>query len=141
LLASVIIIIVSAGLFVYWFRWTCVLLLAQRSGAEYASKVTSTIRLNFPQVQAALLESAQIASLKRVHDGLENDLRILTDLLGQSGNESIEHRILAIDYKLMQAWYKATSAAGNVSMAKFALGEMSAIMGYFADALGQNASA
>ena len=142
MLASLFIIVISTGLFVYWFRYTCLLLLAQRSGAEYALKVASTIRLSFPQVEAALLAAPQRAALDRVHQGLENDFRILTELLGQSsGSEPLEHRILAFDYKLMQVWYKLTSSRGNLGMAKYALGEMSSILGYFADALGQSASA
>ena len=139
MLASLFIIIVSTGLFVYWFRYTCLLLLAQRSGAEYALKVASTIRLSFPQVEAALLASPRPAG---VHQGLENDFRILTDLLGQvNGSESIERRILAFDYKIMKACYKLTSMNGNIGMAKYALNEMSSILGYFAGALGQSASA
>ena len=142
MLASLFIIVVSTGLFVYWFRYTCLLLLAQRSGAEYALKVASTIRLSFPQVEAALPASPRRAALDRVHQGLENDFRILTDLLGQAnGTASIEHRILAFDYKIMKAWYRLTSMNGNIGMAKYALNEMSSILGYFAGALGQIASA
>ncbi len=142
MLASFFIIFVSAGLFVYWFRYTCLLLLGQRSGAAYALKVASTIRLSYPQVEAALLASPQLATLDRVHLGLENDFRILTDLLGQAnGSDPLEHRILAIDYKIMKAWYRLTSANGNLVMAKYALNEMSSILGYFAGALGESASA
>src|SRR2546422_7539429 len=45
--------------------------LAQRSGAEYALRVASTIRLSFPQVEAALLASPHRAALDRVHQGLD----------------------------------------------------------------------
>ena len=105
-------------------------------------RVASTIRLSFPLVEAALLASPRRAALDRVHQGLENDFRILTDLLGQvNGSESIERRILAFDYKIMKACYKLTSMNGNIGMAKYALNEMSSILGYFAGALGQIASA
>ena len=142
MLASLFIIVISAGLFGYWFRYTCLLLLGQTSGAEYALKVASTIRLSFPQVEGALLASPQLAALERVQQGLESDFRILTDLLGRTDTaEPIEHRILALDYKIMNVWYKLTSSHGNLGMAKYALNEMSSILGYLAGALGESASA
>jgi len=142
LLASVLIIIASAVLFVYWFRYTCLLILAQRSSTEFALKVASTIRLSFPQVEAALQAAPRTAALDRLHQGLENDFRILTDLLSQAaGSDSIEHRVLAIDYKIMQVSYRLTRTFGNLILAKKALSEMSSILGYFAAELGQSAAA
>ena len=141
MLASVLIIIASTGLFVYWFRYTCLLILAQRSGTEFAVKVASTIRLSFPQVEAALQAAPRTAALDRLHQGLENDFRILTVLLSQTdGSDSIEHRILAIDYKVMQVWYKLTRTHGNL-LARNALSEMTSILGFFAEELGQSAAA
>ena len=140
--ASGFIIIASSALFLYWFRHTCLLVLAQRSSSEYALKVTSTIRLSFPQVQEALQTAPQTTALDRVHAGLENDYGILTDLLQQAtGADSIEHRLLAIDYKTMQVWYKLTRTYGDRALARNALAEMSSILGFFAEELGQNASA
>src|SRR6266851_4346260 len=95
LFASVFIIVASSALFVYWFRYTCLLILGQRSGSEFGSKVTSTIRLTFPQVEDALKTAPRTTALDRVHEGLENDYRILDDLLHHAtGNDSIEHRVL-----------------------------------------------
>ena len=138
--ASVFIIIASSLLFLYWFRHTCLLILAQNS-EEYSQKVTSTIRLSFPQVQDALQSTPQTTALDRVHASLEDDYRILTDLLQQAvGKESIEHRVLAVDYKAMQVWYKMTRTR-DLAMARKALSEMSSILSFFASELGQNASA
>ena len=139
MIASVLIIIACSLLFLYWFRHTCLLILAQNS-SEYALKVTSTIRLSFPQIQEAL-ESAPRTALDRVHASLEDDYRILTDLLQQTtGADSIEHKVLAIDYKAMQIWYKMTRTR-DLAMARNALAEMSSILGFFAGELGQNAAA
>ena len=104
-------------------------------------KVTSTIRLTFPQAENALKTTPKTTALDRVHEGLENDYRILTDLLRHTtGNDSMEHRILALDYKTMQVWYKLTRNR-NLGLARNALAEMSSILGFFADELGQNAAA
>jgi hypothetical protein len=142
LLASLFIIAASLALFLYWFRYTCLLILAQRSAADYALKVASTIRLSFPQVQQVLQAEPQTLALDWVHSGLENDYRILTDLLRQAtGSDTIEHRILAIDYKVMQIRYRLTRTNGNLAHARKALAEMSSILGYFAEELGQGAAA
>ena len=139
--ASGLIIIASSALFLYWFRYSCLLLLAQKGSAGYALRVASNIQLSFPHVQEALQAIPQSAALDRLHDRLDQDYHLLTDLLRHPGGESIEHRILAFDYKIMKAWYKLTSMNGNIGVAKYALNEMSSILGYFAGALGQRASA
>ena len=129
--ASVFIITACSLLFLYWFRHTCLLILAQNS-SEYALKVTSTIRLSFPQIQDALQAAPRTTALDRVHASLEDDYRILTDLLQQTtGNNSIEHRVLAIDYKAMRIWYKMTRTLDH-ALARNALAEMSSILGFFA---------
>jgi hypothetical protein len=128
--------------FFYWFRQTCLLILAQRSQTEYAVKVTSTIRLSYPQAAASLLAGPGLSALDVVHQGLENDYKMLTELLSHAtGGESIEHRLLQIDYKAMQVWYKLTRYNGQPILARNALGEMSSILGCFADELGQDAAA
>src|SRR5678816_4582721 len=102
-------------------------------------RVTSTIRLSFPQVQDALQSAPLTTALDQVHASLEDDYRILTDLLQQAlGSESIEHRVMAIDYKAMQLWYKMTRTR-DLAMARKALSEMSSILNFFASELGQNA--
>jgi hypothetical protein len=141
LFASIFIIIASAALFLYWFRHTCLLILAQRETSECALKVTSTIRLNFHQIEDAL-QTAPPTALDRVHAGLEDDYRILTDLLQQAtGNDSVEHRVLAIHYKAMKLWYKLNRTHGNLALARNALSEMSSVLGFFAEEVGQSAQA
>ena len=137
-IASLFIIAASSALFVYWFRYTCLLLLGQKTaevGSEnYALKVTSTIRLSFPHLQRALRDDSQEFALDTLHEGLASDYRILTDLLRQfTSGDSIEHRILLIDYKLMGAWYSLTRAPK-------ALMEMSLILNYFASEIGESAA-
>jgi hypothetical protein len=145
LIASLFIIIASSGLFLYWFRYSCLLILSQNNqeaGAQdYALKVAGTIRLSFPKIEQALLADSPALSLDVLHEGLDSDFRILTELLQQfTGGESIEHRILVADYKLMQKWYAATRRFENLSGARKALTEMSAILSYFASEIGESAA-
>jgi hypothetical protein len=106
--------------------------------------VASTIRLSFPQVKVALQQSqSHVASLDHLHKSLENDYVLLMDVLSQAAgsSESIERRILAIDYKVMQTWYRMTRTSSNLVQAKMALSEMSSILGYFAAEIGESAAA
>jgi hypothetical protein len=141
-IASILIIVASTVMFLYWFRYTC-LLLVQRGSAEHALAVASTIRLSFPEVQAALQSQSHTATLDHLHKSLENDYELLMGVLSQAAgsSESVERRILALDYKVMQAWYKMTRTSTNLGQAKRALSEMSSILGYFAAEIGENAAA
>jgi hypothetical protein len=146
LFASLFIIAASSALFVYWFRYTCLILLSQKTSQQagapnYALKVTGTIRLSFPNMDQALVGDSQALAFDLVHEGLTNDYRILTDLLQHfTGGESFEHRILVADYKLMQIWYSLTRRFEDLTGARKALTEMSLILSYFASEIGESAA-
>jgi hypothetical protein len=139
-LASGLIIVASSALFLYWFRYSCLLLLAQKGSAGYALRVASNIQLSFPHVQEALQAIPQSAALDRLHERLDQDYHLLTDLLRHPGGESIEHRILRVDYHIMQVWYQLTRASRHSLQARNALGEMSSILGFFAAEIGESAA-
>ena len=140
MLASGLIIIASSALFLYWFRYSCLLLLAEKRSAGYALRVASNIQLSFPQVQAALEALPHSAALDRLHARLDQDYHLLTDLLRHPGGESIEHRILRIDYHIMRIWYQLTRSSRLMLQARKALEEMSWILGYFAAEIGESAA-
>ncbi len=104
--------------------------------------MASTIQLNFPLVKAALQSQSHTASLDHLNASLDQDYQLLMDVLGQAAGsrESIERRILAIDYKVMQGWYRVTRTP-NLVQAKKALSEMSSILSYFASEIGASAGA
>jgi hypothetical protein len=139
LAASILIIIASSALLLYWFRYTCALILDREVNADYALKVASTIRLNFPQTELALKAEPRPPALDRLYESLENDYRILTELLSDgTGGDSIERRILTIDFKVMRLWYGLTRNSRNLPRARGALSEMSSILGYFAAEIAQS---
>jgi hypothetical protein len=140
MLASGFIIIASSILFLYWFRYTCLLVLAQNDGAQYAFQVASNIQLSFPHVQAALQTPAHSSGLDRLRERLDQDYDLLTELLHHPGSDSIQHRILRLDYQAMRVWYQLTRTSHHPLLAKKALGEMSSILGYFAAEIGASAA-
>jgi hypothetical protein len=142
LLVSVFIIAASSVLFVYWFRYSCLLILSQRSSEQYALRVASTIRLSFPAVKLALERETARVGLDSLHDSLDRDYATLTDLLDNArGSDTIERRLLAADYRMLRLWYRVRSSAGDMAGARRALTEMSSILSYFAAEIGQSAAA
>jgi hypothetical protein len=70
--------------------------------------------------------------MDRLRERLDQDYHLLTELLRHPGSDSVEHRILRIDYRVMQVWYRL--------QARQALIEMSSILGYFAAEIGESAA-
>jgi hypothetical protein len=140
-IASIVIILVSSVMFLHFFRYTCLLLI--NKGNQRCQAVASTIRLSFPQVKEALAAQTHTASLDHLHQSLEKDYQLLMDVLGQATGSSdpIERRILDIDYKVMQSWYKMTRTSKNLAQAKMALSDMSSILNYFAAEIAESAAA
>jgi len=137
--SSILIIVISSVLLVYWFRYTCVLILGRNYCAEHALKVASTIRLNFPQAETTLQTERRAYALDSLCESLENDYRILTELLADAaGENSIERRFLTMDFKMMRIWYGLTKTSRNLPRSRNALMEMSSILGYFAAEIAQS---
>jgi hypothetical protein len=137
--ASIFIIVICSALLVYWFRYTCTLILGRNYSAEYALKVASTIRLNFPEVETTLRTERRGFALDCLYEKLDNDYRILTDLLSDAaGDNSIERRFLTADFKMMQIWYGLTKTSRNLPRSRNALSQMSSILGYFAAEIAQS---
>lgn len=138
MLASILIIVFSLLLLIYWFRYTCLLVLKANTEEELAVKIATLNRLAFPNVQDQL-NSGQELSLDPLHRALENDYRILRYLQQHGagmGVASLEQKLLALDYQVMQVWYQVAKKCG-VQQARMALREMSSIVAYFAHQMGQ----
>jgi hypothetical protein len=141
LAVTVIILAGSALLFVYWFRYTCLLILSAKTAEDYAADFAAAARLSFRDVQASLQDRAM--ALDPLHAALERDFAVVGGLIknvGQSGEDqfSLEARMLGVYYRLMQAAYRVASPL-STEAARHALEQMSMVVGYFANVLGENA--
>ncbi|HLH38254.1 MAG TPA: hypothetical protein VKX39_03825 [Bryobacteraceae bacterium] len=142
LIATVVITASSLFLFVYWFRYTCLLILSARTSRDYAAPVAVANQLGFLEVQSAL---RQESDLDRLKDMLDRDYRVLTYLLKNAANPSrgenaVENRMLEIDYRVMRVWYSMTRRI-SPSAAMKALEEMSQVIEHFANAMGERSAA
>jgi hypothetical protein len=145
MIASILIIVFSFVLFLYWFRYTCLLILGARSLKDYAGQVAAANQLSFLKVQDSIAVANEVASLDKLHASLAQDYRLLNCLMShaagfQLGGYDIEHRMLMVDFALMRGWYSITRKI-SASRAQSALREMSEIVGHFANTMGERGAA
>jgi hypothetical protein len=133
--ASTLIIVLSSGLLLYWFRYSCALLL-ENSAETLASADRITFR--FGEIQDRLRTETQLAPL---HALLQRDYQVLTYLVQNAsglGLASFEERMLVWDYKLMSFWYSFTQTAAP-EQARQALREMTSVLTVLAGRIGERA--
>lgn len=135
MVASVLIIGFSLALLVYWFRYSCLLLLRGRAGQAD----TFDQRFGFSRVQSELQAGGDLEIL---HRALEQDYHLVTYLIEHAAGLSLpvlEDRLLVFDYKLMQLCYRVAKIAAPVQ-ARRALGEMAAVVGVLVQHISEQAS-
>jgi hypothetical protein len=134
MIASVLIITFSLVLFVYWFRYSCLLLLRRSSDQQ----VAAADRFNYVAVQQGLKTGMDL-ELDPLHRSLDRDYRVLTYLLEHAAGlelEQLEYRLLVLDYRLMQGWYWLTKSAAP-RQARRALGEMADVLNVLVGFIGE----
>ncbi len=139
MLASTLISVVSLVLLVYWFRYTCLLLLQNREGRAFASSVASANRLSFLEVGEQLQSAGVVLPLQDLHASLDRDYRVLRYLLEHSAGldvPAIERQLLILDYHVMQMKYRLVRKS-SAEQARKTLCEVSGILEYFAQKMGQ----
>jgi hypothetical protein len=135
MIVTVLILVISLALLVYWFRFCCLALLRNYADQPLLGPPN---RYNFPVVRERLQTESDLDPLDR---SLDRDYRIVTYLLQHAsglGGQSVEHRLLLMDYKLMQAWYWLTRKSAP-AQARKALSERVAILGCLANKMGEQA--
>ena len=118
MVASILITVVSVVLLSYWFRYSCLLLLRG-------------------QAQPANAAQAQ-GDLDPLRQAVERDYRLLTYLCRHAAglaDQSLEERILILDYKLMRIWYRLTRRLAP-AQARNALSEMAAVVAFLGQKIG-----
>jgi len=122
MVASILITVVSLVLLSYWFRYSCLLLL--RSHAQEPSR------------------APQEADLDPLRQAVERDYRLLTYLCRHAAglaDQSLEDKILILDFKLMRIWYQLTRTLAP-TQARNALSEMTAVVAFLGQRIGEQAA-
>jgi hypothetical protein len=136
MIASVLIITFSLVLFVYWFRYSCLLLLRRTADQP----VADADRFHYVTVQQGLTAGLDLDPL---HQALDRDYRVLTYLLEHAAGlelEQLEYRLLVLDYRVMQSWYRLTKSAAP-RQARQALGEMANVLQVLVSHIGEQTGA
>jgi hypothetical protein len=124
MIASILIIVFAFVLLIYWFRYTCILMLKERP--EYLDTVEAVQVNGYKIVQRDLNTEPR---LEKLHLALKRDFELLNYIVEHaSGMElsSLEHRLLLLDYRLMQWQYRLTKSLFP-GCARRALGEMASV--------------
>jgi hypothetical protein len=138
MIEAVLIIAFSLVLFVYWFRYTVLLLLSEDQADE---RQAETGQLSVFETREALRRTQGELALDRLHRSLEKDYRMLRYLMQHAadlGLRPVEHYLLMLDYWILGVWYRLTRNA-SAERARRALEEMADILDYVARKMGQRA--
>jgi hypothetical protein len=135
---------VSLALFIYWLRYTCHLILSAKSARDYTHDVAEANDLRFLQVQQQLAEVGHRLELDTLRSKLENDYRLLTYLLVhgpafQANGDRLEQIMLMLNFRLLKTYYALTCPI-SLSIGKRALQEMTQVVGYFANRMGERSA-
>ncbi|HEX3880650.1 MAG TPA: hypothetical protein VHW24_26895 [Bryobacteraceae bacterium] len=136
MVAGILIIAFSTALLVYWFRYSCILII--RNQAELAPEPVADARFTFSKVRESLNSETELDPLRAE---LDRDYRVLTYLIEHAAGldlATLEDRILVWDYRIMQCVYSVTHTLAP-EQARNALLEMSTILGILAQRLGERA--
>jgi hypothetical protein len=144
MMSSIFIIIFSAVLFLYWFRYTCVLILRSKTPQDYSEQVVAANQLSYPAVEEQLRGVGSNAEFDTLVASLQRDYRLLSYLLSHAagmemGGYTLEQRMLMIDFKVMQVWYAVTRRCA-VRQSREALQEMAQVLHNLANAMGERAA-
>jgi hypothetical protein len=144
MIVSLIMSGVSLCLFIYWLRYTCQLILSAKSARDYTRDVAEANNLRFLQVQQELAQVRERLDLDTLHKKLQNDYRLLTYLLVHgpafhANGDRLEQIMLMLNFRLLKAYY-ALSCPLSVSIGKRALHEMTQVVGYFANRMGERSA-
>jgi len=135
---------VSGCLFIGWLRYTCQLILSTKSARDYTRDVAAANGLLFLQVQQELAQVRERLALDTLQSKLERDYRLLTYLLVHgpafyANGDRVEQIMLMLNFRLLKAFYALTCPI-SVSRGKRALHEMTQVVGYFANRMGERSA-
>lgn len=135
MVAGILIISFSLILFVYWLRYSCVLLIRNAATSVRAAQAEDE-RFSVARVMERLKTEQELDPLERA---LERDYHVLRYLSQHAADlelASIENRLLLIDYRVMRAWSHLTRTVAPEQSRK-ALAEMASVLSVLVRKMGE----
>jgi hypothetical protein len=138
MVAGLLIIAFSLTLLIYWFRYSCILILRNEAESLEPLPQGQESRFNFAKVQQSLQTDGALDPLSA---SLDRDYRVLKYLIEHAARlelASIEDRLLMIDYRIMKSVYRLTRIMAP-EQARRSLSEMATVLGILAHRIGEQA--
>jgi hypothetical protein len=148
---TTLIIVISFGLLVYWFRYLCLLILRDSGPRNYEKQVASANHLMFPRAKAVLgdrhdpvhahvaVEPLAAQTLDTIQASLDRDYRVVTYLLHNTAaylDLRPQRFVLTLDFHLMRLCYRVFRGISR-HLAKRVVLEMAVIVGHLAQYAGE----
>jgi hypothetical protein len=134
---------VSVLLFLYWFRYTCLLILSAKSTRDYAGAVAAANQLGFVEVQNSLRKDADL-QVERLKGALDRDYELLGKLLKShrqlDASVEIEQQMLRLYYRCLSVWCTAMKPVSPAAT-RAALNNMAEVVTHFANLTGERSFA
>ncbi len=136
MLTAILIIAFSLVMLLYWFRYSCILVL--RSQAELKNAAAVAGQYDSAKIQERLQHAVELDPL---HEELARDYRLLIYLIEHAAGLQLagfEHKLLMWDCRMMQCVYRITRTVAP-QQARQALCEMAEVLGILGHHLQQQA--
>ena len=140
MLSGILIIAFSLALLIYWFRYSCILILRNQAAEAEPVSNAADVGFSFWQVQESLKGEDELDPLRVA---LDRDYRVLTYLIEHAAGlelATLEDRLLRLDYWIMRRVYRLTRTFAP-RQARQALVEMATVLGILVYHLGEQAGA
>jgi hypothetical protein len=139
-----LIVSISVLMLLYWFRYTCLLMLRTKPGPDFTRKVAAANHLSFVDVRSRLAQPSAPEQLDELHRMLDRDYRLVMYLIRhaekfQAPTPELEHRMLMLDFHVMRLRYRV-SKRFSASQSLHSLDEMARIIAHFANVMGERAA-
>jgi len=139
MLASILIICFAPALLIYWFRHCCALILRNSQNQLAAlPAIEEDTRFAVSDVIDRLGTDAELPAL---HQALNRDYQVFKYLVEHAAGlelSGIDDRLLLVDYKLTQLWYRIALIAAP-RQARQALAQMASILNVLVRKMGHQA--
>ncbi|MGH9777463.1 MAG: hypothetical protein ACRD5I_03545 [Candidatus Acidiferrales bacterium] len=141
-LVSVLILVVSASMLVFWLRSASRSILRERFAQNYSAEVAEANQLEFLTIRKALSDgSEENVDYANSLGALERDYEALTYLLRNAATVNVgrytrRERLLVLDFQLLRVWVRMKRVLG-LSSWQSGLVEMATILEYFGNVVGQ----
>jgi hypothetical protein len=132
----------SLLLLVYWFRYTCLLILNTRPAKDLTARFAHANQLELPRIQRALGAGPTPGKMDALRVALDTDYDVVTGILLHNSPFDLdpagaELRMLTLDYRCAGAAYTLLRKLRREAAAHSALAEMTAIVAHLANSLAQ----